>query len=503
MRWALFLVLFAASAAQAAAPVPYFNRSYGTSQDTGSFNTNFLEITNGRRNALVNTLSNLTCGPTQAIVGASEKQGYIFGGTCASVASVSGSTVSVTSPLSGNGSVANPVALTGAIPTGLLNLSTVPVAGTCTLPNVVTAIGSSLTCQEPSNTTGNSATTSLASAVVSGGVNFSTITTQFNLVAVATTAAAANLTALGVSTTAIAASTTSIYAALNSTASYQTTQNNSIAASTTTLQAEISAVGTSTNVTAAWQVDNFIGQVNGSQKVFTLSLTPSSTAAVECVLDGLTLGTSDYSYTAPTTITVTTAPASNSTGFWCRYTYNTSTAPAVAVLPSTQTFTGFNTFTGTTTLSGPTIANVIDVVAIDSETLGTNQTACPTVISTTPLTALTVNVGGYASLASNLVTLPAGTYKAQWFYTSYSVNPMITALYNTTNGKYLLRGTNQSSTVASGATSAGSGQFTLSVQSAIALQAKCNTGSAAGASSDNVPGLSYEQYSYLEMVRVQ
>jgi hypothetical protein len=159
---------------------------------------------------------------------------------------------------------------------------------------------------------------------------------------------------VGISTTAIAASTTSIYAALNSTASYQTTQNNSIAASTTTLQAEISAVGTSTNVTAAWQNDNFIGQVNGSQKVFTLSLTPSSTAAVECVLDGLTLGTSDYSYTAPTTITVTTAPASNSTGFWCRYTYNTSTAPAVAVLNSTQSFTAPQTFNdgfavGTTT----------------------------------------------------------------------------------------------------------------------------------------------------------
>ena len=47
--------------------------------------------------------------------------------------------------------------ITGNLSIAQINLSTVPVAGSCSLPNVLTAVngGSAVTCQEPSNITGN------------------------------------------------------------------------------------------------------------------------------------------------------------------------------------------------------------------------------------------------------------------------------------------------------------------------------------------------------------
>ena len=96
--------------------------------------------------------------------------------------------------------------------------------------------------------------------------------------------------------------------------------------------------------------DNFLGQVTGSKTSFTLSQTPANAAALSCILDGLLLSqTSDYTYTPPTTIAVTTAPAANSTGFFCNYFVNTSTLPAVFILNSSQTVSGTNSVTSTWT----------------------------------------------------------------------------------------------------------------------------------------------------------
>jgi hypothetical protein len=55
------------------------------------------------------------------------------------------------------------------VPTALLNLSTFPYTGSCSLPNVVTALnaGAAPTCTQPTNVTGNAAT---ATSVASGGV---------------------------------------------------------------------------------------------------------------------------------------------------------------------------------------------------------------------------------------------------------------------------------------------------------------------------------------------
>jgi hypothetical protein len=108
--------------------------------------------------------------------------------------------------------------------------------------------------------------------------------------------------------------------------------------------------------------DNFLAQANGSNKVFTLSQTPASLAAISVILDGTLLsGTSDYTWTPPSTITLTTAPATACTGpspsnctssLFVNYFINTSNLPAAAILAATQTFSGGNSLLGSTTFYG-------------------------------------------------------------------------------------------------------------------------------------------------------
>lgn len=120
-------------------------------------------------------------------------------------------------------------------------------------------------------------------------------------------------------------------------------------------------------------VDNFLGQANGIKTSFTLSQTPTSSASVMVYLDGSLLsGASDYTYAPPTTVTITTAPATACTsgspysctsGLQAVYTINSSSLPAVFILNSSQTASGANIFSGVTThtqlLSGTTISAAI------------------------------------------------------------------------------------------------------------------------------------------------
>jgi hypothetical protein len=96
---------------------------------------------------------------------------------------------------------------------------------------------------------------------------------------------------------------------------------------------------------------NFLGQANGSQKTFTLPESASSSPTV--VLDGLLQsGTSDYTWDGAATITMTTAPASNSSSFFVLYTVNTSTLAAAMLTTSSDTVSGAKTFTSTVTVLG-------------------------------------------------------------------------------------------------------------------------------------------------------
>lgn len=117
-----------------------------------------------------------------------------------------------------------------------------------------------------------------------------------------------------------------------------------------TIQCSAASGNSSSAITStasiSWVYDNFLAQANGVTTVFTLSQTPSQREALRCAMDGLTQAVGvDYTYSAPTTVTFTTAPASNSNSLFCYYTVNTSTTPGVAILTSTNSFTAPQTFT--------------------------------------------------------------------------------------------------------------------------------------------------------------
>lgn len=81
MRGALYLLLIYA-AYVAAQPVPYYSRSQTANQDAGAGNANLRDITSRQRDRLVTKVGDAVCVDGQALVGATEKKGYIFGGSC-------------------------------------------------------------------------------------------------------------------------------------------------------------------------------------------------------------------------------------------------------------------------------------------------------------------------------------------------------------------------------------------------------------------------------------
>lgn len=107
--------------------------------------------------------------------------------------------------------------------------------------------------------------------------------------------------------------------------------------------------GAASTMTITWQHDDL--RPDGVTNVFALSNTPSSTAAVTCVLDGLMLGSTSFHFAMPNQVTVTTAPAASSPEFFCQYTINTSTLPAAFILTATQTVSGSNSFVGSSTFT--------------------------------------------------------------------------------------------------------------------------------------------------------
>lgn len=114
--------------------------------------------------------------------------------------------------------------------------------------------------------------------------------------------------------------------------------------STKSLQTQLNAfqvfAGTQT---ITYVIDNFMGNVDGTTKIFTLSQTPTTSASLMVVVDGLLQsGTSDYVYAAPRTITFTTAPAVNSSSFFAQYTVNTSTLPGALFANTSNYIYGYN-----------------------------------------------------------------------------------------------------------------------------------------------------------------
>jgi hypothetical protein len=156
-----------------------------------------------------------------------------------------------------------------------------------------------------------------------------------------------------------------------------------------------SGSGGSGSLIVGFRQKNFLDQVNGSKKAFTLPEAASSSPTV--ILDGLLQsGTSDYTWDGAAIVTMTTAPASNSSSFFVLYTINTSTLAAAMLTTSSDTKSGsliltssvtvnaFSAYSTTFSLTG-TIVNGWNTVAISS---GAGVTA----VQFTGLDRLGVNV---------------------------------------------------------------------------------------------------------------
>lgn len=95
------------------------------------------------------------------------------------------------------------------------------------------------------------------------------------------------------------------------------------------------------------------------------------------------------------------------------------------------------------------------------------------------------NIG--ATLATNQITLPAGTYYARWRAPAFAVDAHKTRLFNITNNNLIALGS--SSYALSGSTSAvssetyseGSAIFTLTTSNVIELDHRCETTTTSGA----------------------
>lgn len=96
---------------------------------------------------------------------------------------------------------------------------------------------------------------------------------------------------------------------------------------------------------------------------------------------------------------------------------------------------------------------------------------------TRALNTVVRNVVGGASLASNKVTLPAGTYTVQWSAPAYIVGTHATRLFNVTDSATIETGTAEKSSTAdtTQTKSTGLAVFTLSSSKDIRLEHQCTT----------------------------
>lgn len=122
-----------------------------------------------------------------------------------------------------------------------------------------------------------------------------------------------------------------------------------------------------------------------------------------------------------------------------------------------------------------------NIIAQEQQASGTNGHAGASFTAGTYrtrfLTTLVVNTIG-ASLASNQITLPAGTYYARWSCPAIAVQYHKTRLYNATDSSVIAYGTAEFSTPAASyaaTRSVGTASFTLTSSKAIEVDHRCSS----------------------------
>jgi hypothetical protein len=96
---------------------------------------------------------------------------------------------------------------------------------------------------------------------------------------------------------------------------------------------------------------------------------------------------------------------------------------------------------------------------------------------TVPLNTEVVDTAADASIAANIVTLAAGTYRAWWRVCGFQVANFQSRLYNVDTASLIAYGSNASSAAADSVAnySFGEARFTLAVQTQVRLEAWCQT----------------------------
>jgi hypothetical protein len=119
-----------------------------------------------------------------------------------------------------------------------------------------------------------------------------------------------------------------------------------------------------------------------------------------------------------------------------------------------------------------------DVIVEDQKASGSDGGAFTSgARRTRTLNTLVRNNGSLASLASNLLTLPAGSYFAMWDAPAGTVDPHQSFLVNATDGTDIKAGTSEYAKAANGVRnrSFGSAVFTLAAAKALSVQHQCTT----------------------------
>lgn len=115
-----------------------------------------------------------------------------------------------------------------------------------------------------------------------------------------------------------------------------------------------------------------------------------------------------------------------------------------------------------------------DIIAEDQKASGTaGGSASATTTATRTLNTLVRNNGTLGSLSSNAITLPAGTYYAEWSAPGYRCDAVQTRLYNQTDSSVIGNGTSvfsESGSAVSTVTSEGSVTFTLAGSKAVRVE---------------------------------
>jgi hypothetical protein len=120
-------------------------------------------------------------------------------------------------------------------------------------------------------------------------------------------------------------------------------------------------------------------------------------------------------------------------------------------------------------------------------------------------TVLTNEISG-ASLATNQITLPAGTYEIEWSAPGYSVNVHQSQLYDTTASAILIGGSSEdaNTNVYAQTRSVGFGRFTLSIESVLELRHRCQQshGDGFGRQVGDMFAVDHETYAIVQIRKI-